>query len=264
MTNSLTEFRASLDDRKIDLVSAALVECQGHLKAAEMDAVNPFFKSRYATLGSVIEASREALYGAGLYLQQTLSLCDGIVSVHTLIRHKSGQFIDGGTMSLPIGENERNSDAQLAGSIATYLRRYAWSSVLGIYADSDDDGNHAPKGAMSRQNAPGRAEPVRALQHTTQAPKTPAVTPTSTPKLPAETPDQKRMRLLNTLKAAPGQTNRTLVEDWLRSKLWITGDEHAENWPEKHLPTTLAEFRTMDDDLNKFEVQRREQNEVQS
>ena len=261
MTNSLTEFRASLDDRKIDLVSAALVECQGKLKAAEMDAVNPFFKSRYATLGSVIESSREALYTAGLCLQQTLSLCDGVVSVHTLIRHKSGQFIDGGTMSLPIGENERNSDAQLAGSIATYLRRYAWSSVLGIYADSDDDGNYAPKGAIPRQNAPGRSEPV---QHTTQAPK---IAPSGLSAKPSATPEPKataafRLKALNNLNGAPGQPNRGLVEAFLRSKLWITGDQTPENWPLEHVPPTQADMVKLQEDVIRFEVLQREQNQT--
>src|SRR5690348_13766629 len=106
-----------MSDQAQELVSAALVQCQGEVKAAEFDATNPFFKSKYATLGAVIEASREALYKNGLAILQKPCIVGRTVSVQTSIIHKSGQTLDGGTMSLELEESDRNSDAQLAGSI---------------------------------------------------------------------------------------------------------------------------------------------------
>lgn len=203
---------------QVDLVSAALVECQGKLKSANMDATNPFFKSKYATLGAVIEASREPLYNAGLAIQQTPRISGALVSVQTTIRHKSGQSLDGGTMELPIGENERNSDAQLAGSILTYLKRYAWASVLGIYADEDSDGNDAPKGSIKRQ-AP---EPS---QHTTPPTKA----------LPIATP-ARRSYVLNALKAGEGGNARKAWTDYVEAQGWITPQQLIEDWPLDKVP----------------------------
>lgn len=234
----------------IDLVSAALVECQGKLKSAHMDATNPFFKSKYATLGAVIEASRDALYNAGLFLQQNLDLHDGVVSVHTVIRHKSGQFIDGGTLSLPIGENDRNSDAQLAGSIATYLRRYSWSSILGIYADSDDDGNEAPKGAVARQT-----------YQRPQQPNHPSKTPTSgnqgaaAPVMDEKVLARYRLKALNNLQAAPGQNNRVLFTHFAMAKGWINGNQEPEQIPAEHVPTTPEQMAQLVADVARFEAE---------
>jgi hypothetical protein len=225
------------DERQIDLVSAALVEAQGKLKAAEMDAQNPFFKSKYATLGAIIEASRDALYNAGLMIQQPTDIHEGMVTVRTIIRHKSGQWIDGGTMSLAIGENDRNSDAQLAGSICTYLKRYSWASNLGIYADQDTDGNDAPKGAVKAPTATAKASEVKV------GPKY-------------------RMEILNRLKGAPGQPNENLLADYLRSKGWITGDQKTVDFPLNQLPESGEDFTELTDAIQRFEVSRREQ-EVQ-
>lgn len=254
-----------MNDQPVDLVSAALVKCQGSLKTAEFDATNPFFKSKYATLGSVIAASREPLFKAELAILQVPTIQGDQVSVHTRIVHSSGQVLDGGTMTLPLEGNDRNSDAQIAGSILTYLKRYAWASVLGIYADLDDDGNSGPKGAIPRQKplqAPGSPS------DTTQANKTrPEGSQASTEALPDASGksfnvEKTRMRTLNLLKAAPGQENRALVTDYIESKGWISCDQFVEDWPAAHLPTSKEQLAALTEDLQKFETLRREQGEV--
>jgi hypothetical protein len=58
--------------------------------------------------------------------------------------HSSGEYIESG-MALPLGDEKGKSLAQVAGSIITYLRRYAYSAILGLYADEDTDGN-SPNG----------------------------------------------------------------------------------------------------------------------
>lgn len=229
------------------LVSGALVECQGQLKAAEFDATNPFFKSKYATLGSVIAASREALSKNGLAILQKPTIQGDQVSVQTTIIHKSGQTLDGGTMSLPLEGNDRNSDAQIAGSILTYLKRYAWASVLGIYADLDDDGNSGPKGAIPRQ------KPLQASgspSDTTQANK---IVLGASGERTGATPAA-RMRALNLLQAAPGQINRNMFSDFLRSREWIKGEQQPEDWPLEHVPKSKEEMGSLSDEVQKFHM----------
>jgi hypothetical protein len=54
--------------------------------------------------------------------------------------HTSGEWISS-SISMPIGDEKGKSNAQVAGSIVTYLRRYSLASILGIYSDEDGDGN---------------------------------------------------------------------------------------------------------------------------
>ena len=134
-------------------LSAALVKVQAELKSAQMDAVNPFLHNHYASLGSIIDASRPILAKNGLAVTQ-LSVggpdASGghVVGVQTVLVHESGEYLSE-LMTLPIGEEKGKSMAQVAGSIITYLRRYALASILGIYADEDTDGNAPAKQAVS-------------------------------------------------------------------------------------------------------------------
>lgn len=231
-----------------DLVSAALVECQGKLKAANMDATNPFFKSRYATLGAIIEASREPLHSSGLAILQVPTIQEGLVSIRTTIIHKSGQSLECGTMSLPIGENERNSDAQLAGSIITYLKRYAWASVLGIYADEDSDGNDAPRGVLKRPTTitppPINKNPVQSQPEAHKGTPEPSGVVVG-PKY--------RLQTLNRLQAAPGGKQRPLVHQFLTVRGWIRSDQEPEDWLLDHLPKSAEEFVALGEDIKRFE-----------
>ena len=46
------------DKPKIDLIAAAIAKAQATLSNVSKDKANPFFKSKYADLGSVIDAVR--------------------------------------------------------------------------------------------------------------------------------------------------------------------------------------------------------------
>jgi hypothetical protein len=231
----------TIETSPVDKVSAALVACQGALKPAEFDSSNPFFKSRYASLGAVIAASREALAKHGLAILQRPTIVGDLVSVQTTIIHSSGQTLDGGVMSLNLEGSDRNSDAQIAGSILTYLKRYAWASVLGIYADSDDDGNSAPKTPVGQKT-------------TAAMPRTPQNAPTGTPERPKGTLaiPQHRLRALNVLLGAPGQANRGIVEHFLRSKLWITGEQAPEDWNLTNVPTSAEQMEALKVEVDEF------------
>lgn len=126
-------------------LAAALSAAQAELRPAAMNATNPFLKSKYADLGSVIDAARPVLAKNGLSYSQ-LPIGDGqTIGVETILMHSSGEWV-ASQISLAAMEERGKSAAQVAGSIITYLRRYALAAALGIYADEDTDG-HMPQPA---------------------------------------------------------------------------------------------------------------------
>jgi hypothetical protein len=154
-----------MKSEQIDQLAAALSAAQGEMPTAKFNAVNPFLKNKYADLGSVIEAGRHVLPKHGLAVTQLVSGGaqfdqPGAIEVETILMHKSGQWVSS-TISLPVGEERGKSQAQVAGSIISYLRRYAYASILGIYAEEDTDGNQPePKQTRKPEPAPAPAPDV--------------------------------------------------------------------------------------------------------
>ena len=124
-------------------LAKALSKAQAEMPAAVLNAFNPFFKTQYADLGSIISTSKPVLAKHGLAVSQLTTSCDGDVGLTTILMHESGEWIRS-TITLPIGSEAKNV-AQAAGAIITYLRRYSYASILGIYADEDTDGEDAPQ-----------------------------------------------------------------------------------------------------------------------
>ena len=121
-------------------LSGALAKAQAEMPAVEKNATNPFLKNRYADLGAVIEAAKPILAKNGLSVVQMPVSLDNSIGVTTMLMHESGEWLEG-TIFLPIGDEKGKSVAQVTGSVITYLRRYSYASILGMYADEDTDGN---------------------------------------------------------------------------------------------------------------------------
>jgi hypothetical protein len=143
-------------------LAAALSKAQAEIRPAAFNAVNPFLKNKYADLGSIIETAREPMRKHGLSVSQQV-IGDGTnIGITTTLMHDTGEWLEN-TVTLPLGEERGKSQAQVAGSIITYLRRYSLAAVLGIYSDEDGDGSPAPaqavKPAAQRQPAPA-AQPT--------------------------------------------------------------------------------------------------------
>jgi len=123
-------------------LAGALAKAQGEIKGALKDQSNPFFKSKYADLASVVEAIRAPFAKNGLSYIQTLDPTEkDEVRVETMILHSSGEWICCGILGVPVTK----ADAQGYGSALTYARRYSLSAAAGV-APEDDDGNAASKG----------------------------------------------------------------------------------------------------------------------
>jgi hypothetical protein len=136
----------------IDELSKALVAAQGDLKPVEKGADNSYFKSKYADLASVVKVVNPILKSHGLAVTQMPGVTeDGNDVLTTRLIHESGQWQEA-TMRLILTKQ----DAQGLGSAITYARRYAYSAVLGIITEQDDDGNEASKPAQqtTRRSAP--------------------------------------------------------------------------------------------------------------
>jgi len=122
-----------------DKIFAALAKAQSELKTAEFDSQNPHFRSKYASLKSVMDSILPALNKYGICVIQPASFDGENVQVMTRLGHGS-QWISS-TMSCPVGNRKT---AQAIGSVITYLRRYSIQSMTGSTAGVvDDDGNEA-------------------------------------------------------------------------------------------------------------------------
>lgn len=118
-------------------IAAALNKAQAEMSGAKKGANNPFFKSSYADLNSVVDAVRIPFCENGLSYSQFPINQDNKVGVETILMHESGEWISD-ILLLPMVKQ----DPQAAGSAITYARRYALQAIAGIPAE-DDDGNKA-------------------------------------------------------------------------------------------------------------------------
>lgn len=115
--------------------AAAYTQAVARTTAVMADAENPFHKNSYATLGAHIDATK------GIFAQHGLSIVqfpcgDGEnVGIETIVLHASGGYI-GRKTYIKIPDNFKGQDA---GSLFSYLRRYAIAAVANV-ATSDDDG----------------------------------------------------------------------------------------------------------------------------
>ncbi len=125
---------------------AALVKAQAEMTGAKKDSANPFFKSKYADLSSVMEAIRPALSAHGLGFVQVAHDAQDAAIVETVIVHQSGETMSCGKVSVPVSK----ADAQGYGSAITYARRYSLQTAFGV-PSVDDDGNAA---AAAKPEAP--------------------------------------------------------------------------------------------------------------
>ena len=139
------------EDKGSGTLAEALVAAQMDMPAVEADQTNPFFKSRYVTLGHLMAKVRPVLNRHGLMVAQFPSSQDGKPTLVTLLIHESGERIE---YEAPLVMSK--NDAQAFGSAVTYARRYALASALGISDQEDDDGNAgtAPQQAPEASQKP--------------------------------------------------------------------------------------------------------------
>ena len=112
-----------------------LFEAKKEIGKISKDSTNPFFKSKYFDINSLLEHVEPVLQKNGLLLLQPID--KGFVSTD-IYDIEGGECISS-NIQLP-----NIQDPQKLGSAITYYRRYTLQSLLGLQAE-DDDGNVATK-----------------------------------------------------------------------------------------------------------------------
>jgi|TARA_R110000744_G_scaffold324496_1_gene430318 hypothetical protein len=134
-------------------LSKALVKMQSEMGAASKSSDNPYFKSKYADLASVKEATRLPLLNNGLTITQFVGeYVAGVMSLETIILHESGEYMSR-VASIPIAK----ADCHAATAGVTYLRRTSIAAVCNLMQE-DDDGNAA---ADPKKRGKGAHSPIQ-------------------------------------------------------------------------------------------------------
>lgn len=123
-----------MNAEKSNLIEA-LAKAQSEFPEIKKDRENTFYKSRYATLDSVITATRTGLTKNQLAVTHAFSRMDGTPVLVTTLHHVSGETLES-TIPIIAGDG-----MQSLGSAITYARRYNLCGLLNVTADEDDDGN---------------------------------------------------------------------------------------------------------------------------
>lgn len=121
-------------------LAKALSAFQSEVEQPKKTSDNPFFKSKFVPLEEVVKTIN--LFGPkhGLSFTQWPSTDEqGRTGVATLLMHTSGEFLEYD----PVYMKSDKDTAQAAGSVISYMKRYALSAIYGITSDEDDDGNNA-------------------------------------------------------------------------------------------------------------------------
>lgn len=156
----------------ITKISAALLKAQSKMGGAVKDAKNPFFKSNYADLNAVREASLPVLNAEGITVLQPTVVIGERNYVRTLLLHESGEYLASDT---EIIMNKAN-DAQSNGSGISYARRYGLQSFLNIGAHDDDGEAAVGRNTGFKSNVVAMSTPAATGSTTATASEAPATT----------------------------------------------------------------------------------------
>ena len=130
------EYDAELNIRNTQKVALqkALVAAIAETTDVHADSNNPFHKSKYASLNAHLALIKPIFAKHGLAIVQFPCGHENAVGINTVIMHKDGGRIEEESI-IPCPQG---IDGQKAGSIFSYLRRYALAAVAGIATDDDD------------------------------------------------------------------------------------------------------------------------------
>lgn len=127
-----------------------ILKAKKEINAITKDSKNPFFKSNYFDINSLLKEVEPVLQKYDLLLLQPIQ-AEWVKS--EIIDIETGEKVSS-EMHLP-----SITDPQKIGSAVTYYRRYTLQSLLGLQAE-DDDGNNAKPIKPKQQVKPVELEPI--------------------------------------------------------------------------------------------------------
>jgi hypothetical protein len=133
-------------------LNEALLAFQKDPLSLEKDSTNPAFGrgSKYISLDAALPKIIEKLNALGIVVVQPPSHIEGAPALRTLLTHVAS----GDTLETVMPLILDKDTAQGQGSAITYAKRYAILSILGLVAETDDDGNAASKNEVEVVNRP--------------------------------------------------------------------------------------------------------------
>lgn len=135
----------------------ALVKAISECENVTASRINPHFKSRYFGLSDLLAEIKPVLGRYGLAAFQVPCSNADRVWISTSIIHISGHIFNCGEL----GVNAAGLNQQNIGSVFTYLKRYALSTVVGVASElEDDDGHQASKPPVQAY----QAKPIQTQQ----------------------------------------------------------------------------------------------------
>jgi hypothetical protein len=115
-------------------LNKALIKALSQTKDIVADSTNPFHKNNYASLSKHLEILKPIFSKHGLgILQMPIGDMDS-VGIRTIIIHEDGGSVRADTL-VPA---DKGLSGQNAGSLYSYLRRYALASLAGVATEDDD------------------------------------------------------------------------------------------------------------------------------
>jgi hypothetical protein len=132
-----------------------LLKVQKEVGAISKDSKNPFFKSKYFDINSLVGHVSPLLTNHGLLLLQPIK--EG-KQYSIIVDTETGESVES-SLELP-----SLSDPQKLGSAVTYYRRYTLCSLLALQAE-DDDANAASKAKVDYANKLKSCKTIAELQN---------------------------------------------------------------------------------------------------
>jgi hypothetical protein len=152
----------------IAALSTALIKFHSLVPKIPKSCRNPFLKSKYADLSTILDIVQPVLNECELVIMQHPTADYGLT---TILSHSSGEWVSSQYQMQPTEQTvEKAQNGQPAvkgitpqsiGSVITYQRRYAIGAILSLNIDDDTDG-HVP--GLEHDEKPAATEPKKSPQ----------------------------------------------------------------------------------------------------
>jgi hypothetical protein len=150
-------------------LAAALVKVQAVMEPVKRTCENPDFRSEYADLAAIWQATRKHLADNGLCVVQAGDVTPaGSPVLVTTLAHISGQWISG---TMPLVATNLDDPQKLVAAI-TYIRRAALSAIIGACQEGEDDDGNKAGNAGHTESIPAAAPTAGTAPAPTAAPET--------------------------------------------------------------------------------------------
>ncbi len=153
------EFKISSDS--IGQITEALSKAQGKIENALKDSANPFFKSKYADLSSVMAVTKEPLSSNNLSFSSSIVQAGGVNFLVCTLSHISGEWFRS-YMPLITAKN----DMQSMGAAISYGRRFGLAALCHVGVEESDGEGTVDRGTGEVKAEPKavKSEPLSQLQ----------------------------------------------------------------------------------------------------